>query len=55
MTTDAKPGCLFSILRIFGLRTDAVADAPPESLPYRVRDDFLSPAELSFYHVLALW
>ena len=24
----------------------------PKPLPYRMRDDFLSPAELSFYHVL---
>ena len=25
----------------------------PETLPYRVRDDFLSPAEFSFYKILA--
>ena len=25
----------------------------PETLPYRVRDDFLSPAEFSFYKILS--
>jgi len=31
----------------------AVEPIIPEVLPYRVRDDFLSPAEFSFYKVLA--
>lgn len=46
---DEKPGCLsifFPSLR----RTKA--EAVSEPLPYRVRDDFLSPAEFSFYKVL---
>ncbi len=48
-----KPGCL----SIFFPRTKAFDQENLEidvsqALPYRVRDDFLSNAELSFYHVL---
>lgn len=42
-------GCLFSIFKLLGIST------PPggsEALPYRLRDDFLSPAEISFLRVL---
>jgi len=46
-----KPGCLGfvadQIRRILGLSPKA-----PPALPYRRRDDFLSPAELSYYKVL---
>ena len=49
MTTTEKPGCLASFLHWLGLDR-----ATPQALPYHVRDDFLSPAELSFYHVLRL-
>jgi hypothetical protein len=53
MGTDANqnPGCLGSVLRLFGIG----AEAPPsdEPLPYRTRDDFLSSAELSFYRALS--
>ena len=31
----------------------AVETVIPETLPYRVRDDFLSPAEFSFYKILS--
>ncbi len=50
MTTNAnqKPGCLTFFLSLFR-RSKAVAQ---ETLPYRLRDDFLSPAEFSFYKVL---
>ena len=43
-----NPGCLGFVLRLFG-------GQPKESgpLPYRLRDDFLSPAELAFYRVLS--
>ena len=43
-----NPGCLGFLARIFGER-------PKETvrLPYRLRDDFLSPAELSYYRVLS--
>jgi very-short-patch-repair endonuclease len=43
-----QPGCLTAILSIFNKDTKK-AD---ERLPYRLRDDFLSPAEFSFYKVL---
>ena len=53
MGTDASqnPGCLGSILRLFGI--GAEAPPPDKSLPYRQRDDFLSAAELSFYRALS--
>ena len=59
MTTQ-KTGCLASFLNIFGLRkkdTDVIArsvepENEPEKLPYRLRDDFLSSAEASFFQVL---
>ncbi len=53
MTVDnaPKPGCLGYLIsqlrRLLGLQPKA-----PAKLPYRLRDDFLSPAELSFYKVL---
>ena len=53
MTVDnaPKPGCLGYLVsqlrRLLGLQSKA-----PGKLPYRLRDDFLSPAELSFYKVL---
>jgi len=48
MTTE-KTGCLASVLQWLGLAPQPHRDAV---LPYRLRDDFLSRAELSFYHVL---
>jgi hypothetical protein len=42
-----KPGCLAGLLSLIG-----GGQAGPERLPYRLRDDFLSAAELSFFHVL---
>jgi hypothetical protein len=42
-----REGCLTAILSLFGIRL-----ASPVQLPYRRRDDLLSPAELSFYRVL---
>lgn len=49
MNNQDKPGCLGSILQALGLAPKA---AEPKTFPYRVRDDFMSPAERSFYHVL---
>jgi hypothetical protein len=51
MTEDRSknPGCLGAFLRLFGIN---VNPEKSEELPYRLRDDFLSQAELSFYHVL---
>jgi hypothetical protein len=55
--SDTNKGCLGSLLAMLGL-TKKTEYAPaetqepdPEPLPYRLRDDFLSPAEKSFYHV----
>jgi len=50
MTSKKNPGCLAFLLGLFG---DKRQEALPDSLPYRVRDDLLSAAELSFYHVLS--
>ncbi|WP_164102541.1 DUF2726 domain-containing protein [Candidatus Laterigemmans baculatus] len=62
MNDKTEPlGCLGSFLRIFGIRGGASATntsesagaaAESEELPYRLREDFLSAAELSFYRVL---
>ena len=55
MTAQEKPGCLTAILQAFGLTTKPKPKSEPEpelSFPYHIRDDFLSPAEISFYHVL---
>jgi hypothetical protein len=51
MSTAANenPGCLTRILRFFNFGTPE-EQGDSGGLPYRVRDDFLSPAELSFYH-----
>ncbi|MBN2385560.1 MAG: DUF2726 domain-containing protein [Anaerolineales bacterium] len=49
-STNQKQGCA-SILLPFLRR--AKDKTPAEVLPYRLRDDFLSPAELSFYKVLS--
>ena len=42
-------GCLAAILALFGIH---LGPARAVDLPYRQRDDFLSPAEFSFYRVL---
>jgi len=54
-------GCSAWLAKLFGQKTaknkpgDVRIEnlpADPEPLPYRIRDDFLSPAEKSFYHVI---
>jgi hypothetical protein len=55
-----KLGCLGGVLQLFGIKPSAVPESfPPlpfglhdESLPFCLRDDFLSAAEISFYHIL---
>lgn len=50
-----EPGCLNGILRLLGINTTKHKEATVSTTdvyPYRVRDAFLSPAELSFYQVL---
>ncbi|MCB0213738.1 MAG: DUF2726 domain-containing protein [Anaerolineae bacterium] len=51
-TTDQNPGCLTALLQFFQ-STPKTQEASDQPLPYALRDDFLSSAELSFYHVLA--
>ncbi len=46
-----KSGLVSPSLDGEALASDEAA-MPLENLPYRIRDDFLSPTELSFYHVL---
>ena len=43
-TTPEPQGCLAAILALFGIH---LGPARAKELPYRQRDDFLSPAEFS--------
>lgn len=53
MNNSEPQGCLAAILRLFGIEIGGQAQSPANTaLPYRLRDDFLSPAELSFYRVV---
>jgi hypothetical protein len=50
--SDAEPkGCLAAILSVFGIQLDGPVTTDVD-LPFRLRDDFLSAAEHSFYRVL---
>ena len=48
-TARENPGCLASLLNMLGFKRATPGAQAPQ---FRTRDDFLSPAELSFYHVL---
>ena len=48
-TSSNKSGCLGVFFRLFGIAPSPSIAGP---LPFRLRDDFLSSAEISFYHVL---
>jgi predicted RNA-binding Zn-ribbon protein involved in translation (DUF1610 family) len=48
-TRAQPPGCLGFLRNLLGGNKQKVTI---DSYPYRIRDDFLSPAELSFYHLL---
>lgn len=50
-TTTEKSGCLTTLLRWLGL-VPTQKPTQEEILPFHLRDDFLSRAELSFYHVM---
>ncbi len=58
MGTSGSPGCLAALFGMGGKRNKMVESwtekksPPPKVLPYKVRDDFLSEAEKSFYRVL---
>jgi len=49
-----NPGCLGYVLQLLGIRPKSkpTSEEVIERFPYSQRDDFLSDAELSFYHVL---
>ena len=47
---DSNSGCLSVIFPFF---KSAHEDEIPKALPYRLRDDFLSPAEFSIYKILS--
>jgi len=47
---DEKPGCLSTVFPFLKRSKDKTSS---ETLPYRLRDDFLSPSEYSFYKVLS--
>jgi hypothetical protein len=52
-STNNIPGCLSVIFRFLGIQQSSdvfISDSNP--MPYRLRDDFLSPAEHSFYQVI---
>lgn len=50
---DRKSGCLGMLLGLLGMGTAKPTQyGAGDRLPYRQRDDFLSAAEISFYHVL---
>ncbi|OIJ17603.1 hypothetical protein BKP37_03705 [Anaerobacillus alkalilacustris] len=46
-----NPGCLGAILKLFGVKFEN-KNLKEVAFPYAMRDDFLSPSELSFYKVL---
>jgi len=49
-STQNNPGCLSAVLQAIGLKPKVKTI---EKLPYQLKGHFLSPAELSFYHVLS--
>jgi hypothetical protein len=46
-----RPGCLAALLSF--LRLTPKTQAQPQALPYRTRDDFLSPAEASLFRLIS--
>jgi len=51
MTNNSNPGCLARLLNLLGIQLRSSEAAEPD-LPYHAVDTLLSPAEVSFYHVL---
>jgi hypothetical protein len=54
--STAEPGCLAPFLRLLGIHPTETSDGTVANgpLPYRINENFLSLAELSFYRVLSL-
>jgi ssDNA-binding Zn-finger/Zn-ribbon topoisomerase 1 len=49
-----NPGCLGFLFQLFGVKLKNTNKEVVESLPYAMRDDFLSPSEFAFYKILSL-
>jgi len=52
LSANENSGCLGGLFRLFGGGATASPPACVDELPYRLRDDFLSQAEASFFRVL---
>ncbi|TWU54912.1 Topoisomerase DNA binding C4 zinc finger [Rubripirellula tenax] len=52
MAESQQSGCLGFFLKLFGIGPGAGSGRGKNDLPYRLRDNFLSAAELAFYRVL---
>jgi hypothetical protein len=56
MSQPQKSGCAGLLASFFGLKAKSdnqpIASPEPENLPYQLTQAFLTPAEISFYHVL---
>ena len=53
MIKEDRPGYLGSLFALLKMRPRQAEMLSPEGLPYRTRDDFLSPAEYSLYRLLS--
>jgi ssDNA-binding Zn-finger/Zn-ribbon topoisomerase 1 len=49
-----NPGCLGFLFQLIGINPQSSNKIAVEEFPYAMRDDFLSPSELSFYKILRL-
>lgn len=52
MAEQRQSGCFGFFLKLFGIGPGAGSGRGKNDLPYRLRDNFLSAAELAFYRVL---
>jgi len=52
MAKKERTGCLGFFLKILGIGPKGSSASAKSNLPYRLRDNFLSAAELAFYRVL---
>ncbi len=52
MAESQQSGCLGFFLKLLGIGPGAGSGRGKNDLPYRLRDNFLSAAELAFYRVL---
>jgi hypothetical protein len=49
-----NPGCLGFLFQLIGINPKSSNKVADEVFPYAMRDDFLSPSELSFYKIIRL-